>query len=62
MASESESNGHHHAGDEARTENSGAGCRHGGGTPRTTPEIRYTKLFINGRFVDAASGTYVRVC
>ncbi|KAF2927392.1 hypothetical protein DAI22_06g202100 [Oryza sativa Japonica Group] len=60
MASESESNGHHHAGDEARAENSGAGCRHGGddggGTPRTTPEIRYTKLFINGRFVDAASG------
>uniref|UniRef100_A0A0E0PZQ2 Aldehyde dehydrogenase 1 n=1 Tax=Oryza rufipogon TaxID=4529 RepID=A0A0E0PZQ2_ORYRU len=65
MASESESNGHHHAGDEARAENSGAGCRHGGddggGTPRTTPEIRYTKLFINGRFVDAASGTYVAV-
>jgi hypothetical protein len=29
----------------------------GGAPPFETPEIRFTKLFINGRFVDAVSGT-----
>uniref|UniRef100_J3MFF7 Aldehyde dehydrogenase 1 n=1 Tax=Oryza brachyantha TaxID=4533 RepID=J3MFF7_ORYBR len=42
----SESNGHH-AGGEARAGNGGAA---------KMPEIRHTKLFINGRFVDAVSG------
>jgi hypothetical protein len=31
----------------------------GDGTARVVvPEIKFTKLFINGEFVDAASGTY----
>lgn len=31
----------------------------GNGTARVVvPEIKFTKLFINGEFVDAASGTY----
>lgn len=39
-------------GGEKRAENGGGGVE--------MPEIRYTKLFINGSFVDAVSGIYAR--
>jgi coniferyl-aldehyde dehydrogenase len=47
MASERNGSG----GGEGRAEN-------GGGVSFEMPEIRFTKLFINGSFVDAVSGTF----
>jgi hypothetical protein len=40
----------------------GNGCNGNGKAAAgvVVPEIKYTKLFINGEFVDAASGTYIR--
>uniref|UniRef100_UPI003753F28F aldehyde dehydrogenase family protein n=1 Tax=Salmonella sp. s58313 TaxID=3160131 RepID=UPI003753F28F len=41
-------------GGKARAAETGNGG--GSGVPMEMPEIRHTKLFINGRFVDAVSG------
>uniref|UniRef100_A0A453SBF6 Uncharacterized protein n=1 Tax=Aegilops tauschii subsp. strangulata TaxID=200361 RepID=A0A453SBF6_AEGTS len=50
MASERNGDG----GKECAGENGNGG---GGGVSLEMPEIRYTRLFINGAFVDAVSGT-----
>jgi hypothetical protein len=51
MASERNGSG----GGEGHAEN---GNGSGGGVSMEMPEIRFTKLFINGTFVDAVSGTF----
>jgi hypothetical protein len=41
----------------ASERNGGERAENGGGPPLEMPEIRFTQLFIDGRFVDAVSGT-----
>jgi hypothetical protein len=53
MASERNGSG----GGEEHAEN-GNGNGSGGGVSMEMPEIRFTKLFKNGTFVDAVSGTF----
>ena len=43
----------------------GDGCNGNGAAAAAgvvVPEIKFTKLFINGEFVDAVSGNYLYIC